>query len=177
MQPYENLVAEVSPNLHEKPLPVSPLPLLICAVEHFCQSLNYRHASHPLSRCRRIWRARLLLSRKENLNGRGFTPRRENSSAGFKTLPYKGNSARREACPPRNFGGLGSCRAEKVMPDRKIRHAGRRALREISEREVPAEPKILVPFTLEGACLSFRVRTSESPSRAGRCLKVSCLPS
>jgi len=31
---------------------------------------------------------------KNRLNvGRGFTPRRKNSSAGYKTLPYKGKSA------------------------------------------------------------------------------------
>ena len=33
---------------------------------------------------------------KNRLNvGRGFTPRRKNSSAGYKTLPYKKDSARR----------------------------------------------------------------------------------
>ncbi len=155
---------------------IKPCPTGFYAGES--EAIKVGHGFTPC-RLKVIRRARLLLSREENrLNvGRGFIPRRENSSAGFKTLPYK-----------KKFGTPGGVPSERdrrarfllsrkgnARPKNSARQ--RRALQEISEGEVPAEPKILVPFTLEGACLSFRVRTSESPSRAGRCLKVSCLPS
>ncbi len=41
----------------------------------------------------------------------------ENSSAGYKTLPYKGKSARREACPPKiRSGTLGGVPSEHAQP-------------------------------------------------------------